>query len=85
MADGIHGIKVDGTTYQYDYNYLANNPVPVAGDSYYSVRLLAADDSGNLSWNDLTSALNPDGHRSSVLVADDSGNVVWVAKDSFLA
>lgn len=43
----IHGIKVNGVTYQYDYDYLANKPLPAtpASDGF-----LKSTSEGVLSW-----------------------------------
>ena len=47
----IYGFRVDGTTYQYDYNHLANKPSEIPTHGYNdSGKVLTVSGSGTLEW-----------------------------------
>ena len=81
MAE-IYGFKVNGTTYQYDYNYLANKPMelPEYGDGDEG-KVLTVNDTGELEWQSISGEENSsDCVLPSVENAED-GDVLMIESE----
>ena len=82
MAE-IYGFKVNGTTYQYDYNYLANKPMelPEYGDGDEG-KVLTVNDTGELEWQSISGEENSSDSALPSAENAHSGDVLMVTSES---
>ena len=94
----IYGFKVNGTTYEYDYNHLANKPTELPScDSDDAGKVLTVAGNGNLQWaafgNGSSSASGAGtasaglptydcGAFGCVLMVNEVGDVTWENPES---
>ena len=81
MAE-IYGFKVNGTTYQYDYNYLANKPMelPEYGDGDEG-KVLTVNDTGELEWQSIAGEENASDGMLPPMENANSGDVLMITSD----
>lgn len=73
----IYGFKVNGTTYEYDYNHLANKPAEIPScDSNDAGKVLAVGNGGELEWK------TPSGVTIPSVANANYGDVLMVTGDT---
>lgn len=79
MPNTLQGVKVGGTTYQYDYEYLANKPAGLPSyqsASAGSVLALTGCGDAPLEWAEV---IPTSSSAKFFLVTDSFGNPTWVS------
>ena len=79
----IYGFKVNGTTYQYDYDHLANKPENIPSyDDNDEGKVLTVGSSGLLSWQSVSGGGIPSAEYANagdvlMVTGDSDENICW--------
>ena len=82
MTNTLKGVTAGGTDYYFDYEYLANKPIP-AYDSPDIGKVLTVVDDGSvgLAWAELDSPIPTTDSSDYIMVTRESGEPIWASAE----